>query len=237
MTELQRSQAPGCFGAASVFSMDSKVCQGCVAFEACNAESMKTLEAIQSTINVKDILAKHVRARQQAQAKAEADRIRQAASVPPVKFAKAAAAVEKAKTPAITQPAAITQPVKRKTTVEQVTFEISAEHQAALARIGNVKTYDQAVILCRQNKITECREGLAKGVNPFAETGPAFLRVACDLLMNGGFTKATLKARFVAEFGWTDNTAGSHVAMSSLLFYFGIMVSQGEMFVLNPALG
>lgn len=225
MTVEARQQAPGCFGAASVFSMDSQVCQACVAFKDCGDKAIETLEAIKSTINVADILTRHQAARQ----KALANKPKPVAPQP----------IEQSPIP-IAQPKPITKPVERKTAMQRVTFEISEADQAVIMRIGekSVKTKEQAVVLCKQNKINAMRWNLPKGLNPFSTSGPAFLRIACDMLINGGFTKASYKARLVADLSWTDGTAGSHVAIAcALLFAFGIVVGKDDSFVLNPALG
>lgn len=225
MSEEARQQAPGCYGAASVFSMDSQVCQACVAFQECGDAAIKTLEAIKSTINVTDILARHQAARQ----KAMAIKVKRQAPQP----------VEQSPIP-VAQPKPIDKPVERKTAMQRVTFEISGADQAVIMKIGekSVKTKEQAIVLCKQNKINAMRADLPKGVNPFDTSGPSFLRVACDMLLRGGFTKATYKARLMADLAWTDGTAGSHVAIAcALLYSFGIVVGKGDGFALNPALG
>lgn len=220
-----RQQAPGCYGAASVYSMDSQVCQACVAFRQCGDEALKTLDSIKSVINVTDLLARHQAARQRAQQA----RVKPAAPQP----------VAQSPIP-VAQPAPITKPVERKTTVQRVTFAISDDDQAIIMKIGekNVKTKEQAIVLCKTNKVAAMRKDLPQAANPFATSGPAFMRVACNLVLSGGFTKASLKAQLMQDLGWTDGTAASHVAMVCvILFAFGIVKLEGDKFVLNPALG
>lgn len=218
-------QAPGCFGAASVYSMDSKACQQCVAFEKCGVAAIKTLEGIRSVVDISDILKRH----QAARAKSRTENVKPTASVP----------VEPSPIP-VAQPKPISKPVERRTPMERVTFEISEADQAVLMIIGekSIKTREQAIVLCKQNKINAMREGLPKGDNPFATSGPQFLRIVCNMIVSGGFTKASFKARLMEELTWTDGTAGSHVAITcALLYSFGIIVGKEGSFVLNPALG
>jgi hypothetical protein len=227
MTATDEQKAPGCFGAASVYSMDSVVCQGCVAFASCGDTAIKNLEALRELVDVRDLLARHAAARVKAQ---------NAALKPPAPPAPL--------TPSpipVAQPKPTLQPVERKTTSARVTFEISEDDQNVLALIGekSVKTREQAIVLCKTNKINNMRSMLPKGVNPFVESGPKFLLVACDMLLNGGFTKATLKARLITDLAWTDGTAGSHVAIAcALLYSFKIVTADTSgAFILNPALG
>lgn len=233
MTATDEQKAPGCFGAASVYGMDSVVCQGCVAFTSCGAAAIKKLESIRELVDVRDVLARHAAARVKAQNKAALEQMRLAPPAAPTPLVSSPIPVA--------QPKATVQPVERKTTSARVTFEISGDDQNVLALIGekSVKTREQAIVLCKTNKVNDMRSMLPKGVNPFAESGPKFLSVACALLLNGGFTKATLKARLIADLEWTDGTAGSHVAIAcALLYSFKIITADTSgAFILNPALG
>ena len=117
---------------------------------------------------------------------------------------------------------------------------IPEEDQRVIALISdkNRKAGEQATLLCKYNKINLCRAALPNRVNPFAESGPSFMRVACDLLLNGGFTKAMLKQRLMTVLGWSPGTAAAHGSMATALLYaFGIATLAQEQFVLNPALG
>lgn len=214
--------APGCFGAASVYGSDSQICRACHAFERCGEKSIQTLEAIKASIDVRDLLARHSRTRSMASFQIEASR------------------------PVIPSPLPVAQPkqpkgtVERKTPVERVTFHIAVEDQDAIAVLEqkSSKVAKQALVLCKTNKINECRSHLPRGLNPFSTSGPRFFFVACDMLLNGGFTKASLKARLMKEFGWTDNTAGSHVAIAvGVLAGMGIVKLLPDNCILNPELG
>lgn len=215
-------KAPGCFGAASVFSMDSAVCQGCVAFNECSDASIATLQQIKATIDVRDLLAKHTSARMKHEARLALKQMPGPIAASPIP---------------VVQPKPIDAPVERKTTMAKVIFEISAEHQNAIARISqaNKKAGDQAAVLCKMNRINEMRSMLPQGQNPFATNGPGFLRVACNHLINGGFTKASLRKSLMESFDWTEATAASHVSIAvAILGGFKIAASSGEKIVLHP---
>lgn len=211
--------APGCFGAASVFSHDSNVCKACPAFEECAKRSLQRLEDIKGIVNVSDLLMKHARAQKGAAA---------------VRLARREQALEQSNAPMVTKPAP-KQPVERKTTVAKVTFEIDEDEQAVIARIGNKKAQAQAIVLCKSNLIQIARQELSAGRNPFADTGPRFIAVACDLLIGGGFTKQALKQALMDRLEWTDGTASSHVSIVCALFdAFSIIKASGEGYVFSP---
>lgn len=205
---------PACFGAVTVFSHDSKVCQQCQHFDQCSAASLQRLERIKAVVNVKDILAKHERAKKRKAV--EQQKPRHIAPIPN----------------SVTQP--IVEPVERKTSVSRVQFEIDHETESVIARISNQKAAQQAVILCKANKIEAAREELSKGVNPFTEC-PKYLEVTGAMILEGGFTKTSLRERFEAEIGWKSTTAASHVSIVvSLLPTFNVIKQNGDDFTLNP---
>lgn len=220
--EVSEAKAPGCFGAASVYSMDSAVCQSCVAFAACGEASLQTLQRIRETVDVRDILARHTAARQAAALKKR-----------PAK----PAPVDPSPLP-VAQPAPIAKPVERKTPVARVEFPVSEEDQTVIAMLTNVKVREQALTLCKGNKINECRAKLPQGVNPFAQSGPSWLRVACDMLLKGGFTKGSLKQELIERLGWAEASAKPHVTIAAAIFLaFRIITVQDDLLVLHPALG
>lgn len=217
--------APGCFAAASVYSMDSAVCQACCAFKECGDASLATLQAIRNTIDVRDLLNRHSAARQKA------------AVSRPIRTEP----IEKSPVP-VAQPK-LNKQIERKTPMERVKFAITPDVQAIIARIEatNKKAADQAAVLCKMNRINDMRSTLPKRINPFAAGGPSYLRVTCDALLNGGFTRASLKQKLVQELSWTEGTAASHVTMAiAVLGAFRIIGkaegSSGEKLVLHPAL-
>lgn len=214
--------APGCFGSAIVFSHDSVTCGACPHFEQCAGVTLERLNQISGTVNVTDLMAKHRRA-QKLQA--------------PIRAARQQEQIENAPPPvqATTQKPAVTAPVERKTTVARVVFEIDEATQQVIARIPNQKAAAQAVVLCKANRIEIAKEALSKGENPFTESGPKYLQVACDMLLRGGFTRGSLKEELQAQLGWTPTTAASHVSIAAaLLPAFDIASLAGETFVLSP---
>jgi hypothetical protein len=217
LTQDTRAQAPGCFGAASVYSMDSEVCGACPATNQCRQAAYSTLELIKDRISVSDIMALHEKARQ---------KMRQMA------------ALQSSATPSPTpQPAPVTKPVLRKTPVVSVKFELSADQKTCLARITNKKAQEFAMTLCSTNIMNKIKDQLAKGVNPFPGK-PDLVRITCDMLLNGGFTKASLMKRLMDECGWTEGTAGSQRAIIfSCLEAFDFLQAKGEHYTLSPTLG
>lgn len=218
MDVAPKMKAPGCFGAASVYSLDGEICRKCSVYNECGADAHATLARIRGTINVSDIITRHEKARELTRA--------QAAANAPKPEAVASTA----------QPAPITAPVDRKTTVQRVYFEVSADQQEAIARIGPKKTKELAISLCKMNKVRAIHSDVLAGVNPFAESGPSFMRVACALLVKGAFTKASLKTELMDELGWTDGTAAAHVSQAiGFLEAFGVIVGDKSGYIVKPA--
>lgn len=227
MTSTIEQLAPGCFGAASVYSMDSDVCKACVSFAGCGNKAIDNLQLIRQQVDVSDILKRH-------QAALARNRNASATATPksaPIKISHIAVA----------QPNPITRPIERTTASERVSFDLSEEDRNVIATIAiaNKKTAAQALILAKANKIEAMRSLLPKGENPFDNSGPNYMRVACDMVIGGGFSRAELKLELMSKLGWGDGTAATHVSMiSAMLFAFAITRQdlRGR-FILNPALG
>lgn len=204
--------APGCFGAPSVHSADSHVCQKCPAFDACGPAAMATLQEIRSVIDVSDLLRRHASAR---------SAIASSGGVPGV-------------------PVRPLPGVARTTKMARAQFAISDDDMSVIIKLErkNTKTAAQASVLCKHNQIAQLRADLPLGVNPFAASAPSFMRVAIDLLLaHGGFTKARLNGALCEQLGWSATTAASHVAITcALLYAFGFITVQDDgAFVLAPA--
>lgn len=228
MTSTIEQLAPGCYGAASVYAMDSDICKACVAFAGCGEQAMSNLQAIRQQIDVSDILKRHQVAL--ARNRNNAERPASPKSEPII-----------VSHLAVVQPSPVTKPVERVTPTERVSFDLSPADAAVIDLISqaNKKTAAQAVLLAKANKIEAMRVLLPQGQNPFEQTGPSYMRVACSMLTNGGFLRSELKTALMTQLGWSDGTAATHVSIASaLLFAFSITrKDHHDRFILNPALG
>lgn len=206
----QQLKAPGCFGAASVYSRDSKVCGQCPAFEACGEASLATLQAIRDRIDVRDLLKRHEAAKAAVEARKPEPVVEQAQPVP------AAPKVSK--------------PIERTTKAIKVTFEVNPDTQALVLKIGNGKAKDLALTLCKAGVLPTLKAELAAGRNPFdAMTQFRHVGIACRLLLAGGFTLAELKAQLMSELKWSAGTAGSQRAqVMAILEAFDVVTVNGE---------
>lgn len=221
------AQAPGCFASPSVFSVDSKICNVCVAFNPCRSASYERLEKIKGLIDVQDILARHAKAR--VKAHYEADEA----------IHKARQTLAWATSGSIAQPAPITAPVPRNTAVERVEFDITPQEEARIQSMPGKKAQALTRILLKKNIMNGILPALRQGSNPFANipTWP-YLKVACDMLLEGLITKHELARRLKRECGkdkpWTQETAESHRAMvMSMLCVWGAVVESNGVFTIN----
>ena len=209
-------QAPGCFGSPSCHSQDSRVCQQCPAFNECGGEVLNTLERIKGIVNISDLLHQH----RAAQAKARQER------KSPVKDEG-----EPQK-----PPRPMPKVVERTSKVEKITYEIDEKTQSLIGSLP-VKAQSFATQLCKTGLIKRIKKDLSAGINPLSKTGPKFLSVAITELIDGGFTRSELRAKFITEFNWTDSTSASHVSLViKLLVMFEIAVENDAKIVANPKL-
>lgn len=215
VTSASAAQAPGCFGAASVYALDSKVCKQCPAYEACGQKAHEVLVRIKGRINVQDFLKLHEKARL-------------AAGLPKQGEAQVAPAP-------VAQPQPVTAPVVRATPVEQVKYEVSAQDRATIERMGNVKVKAVAESLARNNQLGFIRQCLRAQKNPFTDARHyPNMRVAVDMLLQGGFTKASLAMRYVQELSWTEGTAASQRAAAvCMLQALGVVREANGVFMLE----
>ena len=194
--------APACFGAASVFAHDSLVCRSCHAFDNCSASSYQTLQRIRDTINVSDLLKRHDHARGRSGRHPVID------STLPLRPSNGS--LQNA-------------PVERETRIEFMTFQPSKNDQAIIESLP-VKPAQLAESFCKRGIIERMRNDLPVGRNPFDDMKPPFMRVVCDLLLAGGFTKIELREAFQKRMEWTESTSRSHVSIViSVLLAFEII--------------
>lgn len=212
---------PGCFGAASVFSHDSEICQKCQAFSSCSEESVRTLEAIKGLVNVADLLKRH-----------EAVRAKKRRSVAAVSDTG-----DENHTNVAIKPAPIHKPVARTTPVEKVDFGVPVEHEAIIAKLSK-KSGECATKLCRHGLIDRIKEDLQAGRNTLSAREPNFIRIAIDGLNAGGFDRRELKAMFIEGSSMGESAAASHVSIAlPILFGFGFAQENNGRIVVAPDLG
>ncbi|WP_151708880.1 hypothetical protein [Acinetobacter brisouii] len=218
---LEEQSAPGCFGSATCHSRDSDVCKACQINERCSEEVIKTLERIRGVVNVSDLLRDHTAAMNKAKA---------------MKSSTSSTTEPKNEQPSIkpTRPTPTT--AARKTKVENATIEIDEDSQSIIATLP-VKAQSFAVSLCRSGAMASIKRSISKGKNPLSNTTLKWLSLAIDRLIQGGFTRSSLKNDFVTQFEWKEGTAGSYVSiLVSIFICFEVAIEQGETLIINPNL-
>ena len=68
----------------------------------------------------------------------------------------------------------------------------------------------------------DLKRAAAMRANPFDTGPPAFLRVAFDLLLRGGFSRDELRTQLVRTLGWGESTALSHTGIA-----VGVLLATG----------
>jgi hypothetical protein len=100
--------------------------------------------------------------------------------------------------------------------------------------MGNTKVKAVAVSLAQNNRLEYVRDSLRNGRNPFAGRLYPNMRVAVEMLLQGGFTKASLAQRYVQALGWTEGTAASQRAGAlCMLQALDVVREQGGVFTLK----
>lgn len=115
--------------------------------------------------------------------------------------------------------------IKPEYTEEEIRMmeSVSSKASAELRKIIDAGTHKAA------KKMLQARQ------NPFPYEGKRFLHVACSMLLETGFTKASLRQHYMQHLGWTKNTAFPHVTIAcAVLQALGIAVDDKGMFVLSP---
>jgi hypothetical protein len=80
------------------------------------------------------------------------------------------------------------------------------------------------------------RAELLEGRNPFICERPDYMRIACTMLLNGGFTKESLKRQYRdSDLNVTPKAAKSYVSVAfALLETFGVIEeSESDTYILN----
>lgn len=210
----------GCFASATIFSRDSEVCRNCEWFNPCSEESIKTLQALKTMIDVSDLAKRHDAARKRERIAAERE------GEVSVGFVKRPVSKER-----------FSQPLERKTKVEKVTFELDEDEIRIIESLPS-KAKPFAERLCSSDMISQIKLELSNGRNALDNKKPEFLRVAIDALLDNGFSKSELRQRFVDEFEWREASAQSHVSFTvPILVGFGIAQEVDGRFKAVPATG
>lgn len=217
-TPLEELKAPGCFAAASVFSTDSEHCKSCVAYSQCGDASIAMLERIRERVNIDDILRKHKAARHNAALRAVE---------PSTPLAKSHVPVSQPTVPAL---------VKRTVTKVKVEFAISEVDQSIVATIP-VKAQAYAIVLLRNNRMQDLRESLPRGVNSLPANAPGFIRLAFDLLIEGGFTYDGYREALMERLKMTKDTATTQISIAiCILMKFNFAIQKNGFVSLSPTL-
>lgn len=220
--------APACFGAASVYAGDSDVCKKCHVGHLCGAESLKTLEAIRGIINVEDLMRRHEKARRLSREPLKPK--------PPLEQPAGSEPLLPAPTGNIAHPVT-NKPVERKTPTERTAFDVSDADGQVLVKIKNAKAKEIAYRMVKGGDVENLKTALLAKVNIYADRGPAFMRIAVDMLLSGGLTKSSLRKRLEKDLDWTEGTAGPHVAQAVAIFAaFKITQEKLSVITLVPAL-
>lgn len=207
---------PGCFAAATVYAMDSAVCQQCAAFKDCGDAAMRTLERIKSVVKVDDLVKRHRAARDRALKELNAKDAKARADAPPGP---------------IDTPTPV-KPVARATPVERVEFDVSEKHSRIILKMP-AKAQEFATTLCKRGLVQIMRRNLTNGKT--TPGIPKWLVIALQMLAEGGFTKATLKERLMKELSWSDGTAASHISLAvAILAGFEIASDTSGTFTVSP---
>ena len=92
------------------------------------------------------------------------------------------------------------------------------EDEEAIAKKLPVKIAPQYRRIVSEGFIPLMQRGIETGTNPYKPEGYKYLHVAFGLLLQGGFTKKSLRLHYMQECGWSEGTAFSAVSMVWHLF-------------------
>lgn len=198
-------KAPGCYGHASVFKHTSPICKACPSFGACEGVVAVKLKSISKRVNIGDFVKRH-------------DNESMKAGIPLVHEAQDTLDARKQ--------------IKRQQPVKIVKRELTDKEQEILAILPKkVIAIGKQLIDAHLDKTA--LSSLLKGSNPFPYNGKRFLHIACNMLMEGGFTRGELKKAYMTN-GMSDGTAAAHVSMAVALFNaFSIASETEKVFKLN----
>lgn len=173
--EIRRAQSPGCFGAMTVYSSDSNVCKSCAGFKECGVECVQTLASLRATIDVDSIIAKHRKLREKFLKRREAE-----SAAPPAE-------------PKPEPPKPMKEPEPMMATAAP------AKNDEVGLTISKGKTKKVTLQMLPMPAMV-LRAQLLAGVNPFNQGDQlGYMRVACQMLLEGGLTHMSLRQRLASE--------------------------------------
>lgn len=202
--------APGCYGHASVFAYSNPICKACPAFAECGETVTAKLKAFAEKADVSDHSARHTNGAIDAGVlhALEAN----------------AAEVQIRKVP------------KRRQPVARVKVNLTPE-DAAIVESMPVKVRVMGRNMIASGEAKGMLAKLRAGENPFPFEGKRYLHVACEMLLQGGFTKASLRERYMTRLSWSKETSFSHVSMAISIFTaFGVIEETKAGFIIKPAI-
>lgn len=210
---------PQCFGSPSVFSLESVTCKACAWFNQCHDASYAKLKAMSGRFDVTDMLARYERATSRSE------------TVPLRSVDAPTSAVGEA--PLVVS---IDTP-ERTTKVDRIKVDLSPEDVALITTMPK-KVQIKMRKLMQLNIDKAARIGVVTGKNPFSLHGNGYLHVAFEMLINGGFTRSTLRQCYQQRLGWAEGTAFPHVSAIVWLFpAMKIAIEERGVFRPNPSLG
>jgi hypothetical protein len=217
--ERDQLRKPGCFGAASMFSSDSSICQRCPVFAECQKVSIEHLQTLRKGMNVDDLLKRHRAAMTKVEDVVEPE----IEAVAPNLFAEAGrAALAKVKSKPASLKPDDTGKIARTTKQEKTALSILPEHQVILDAIPQKKPKHEATSLCKSGSMALLTKSWPTGKLEYNEPIQKWFRLAITKLNEGGFTRKELASDFVEAFKWAQSAATSHVSIAvPILIAFG----------------
>jgi hypothetical protein len=177
--------APGCFGHASIFKHESKICGACDSFDVCESVVGERLQSFSAKANLADFIARHDNGN----------------------IARGATARVSSTNSVDSKNVERKQPVSR---VRRVFTEVEQNIISSLPK----KTQGDVQRIFEQRLDKTMLESITSKVNPFPFKGKRYLHVACELLIrDGGFTKQSLREHYIRRLSWTKQTSFAHVSM------------------------
>jgi hypothetical protein len=113
--------------------------------------------------------------------------------------------------------ALIERHARHKTGTAETKRALTAEEEAVAQNLP-VKIAPQYRRIVSEGFVPLMQRGIAQGTNPFKPEGYKYLHVAFAQLLQGGFTKKSLRQRYMQECAWSEGTAFSAVSMVWQLF-------------------